>query len=162
ITRTPLAVPSSDVALLTTDPCGVSSSTSAASIAINNPGTGRITVNEQLLQIAGQANQASPITAPAARANGSAVNFSYNSAARGLGTVIPPHDFLITSPEAINIPDRIRVYQNSRNSEARGAIVPIAGNFSTTPSQTNLVYDSVRLRVYITNAGMNRIEVYDI
>jgi uncharacterized protein (TIGR03437 family) len=163
LARGPLAVPAGDVVLLTSDPCGVTAQSSSAAIAINNPGTGRVTATAQLLQFAGQANQASPLTAPATRTASTGVSFTYNTAAtRGLGTVIPPHDFVISSPEAINIPDRVRVYQNSRDSEARGTIIPIPVNISTTPTLADLVYDSTRQRLYIANAGLNRVEVFDI
>jgi uncharacterized protein (TIGR03437 family) len=163
LSRSPVAVPATDVAQLTYDPCGVTSATSSAAIAINNAGTGRLTFAAQLLQFAGQTNQASPLTAPGVRTSSTGLTFSYNaSAARGLGTITPPHDFLVTSPEAVNIPDRIRVYENSRDSEARGAIIPIAGNLAPTPAYSDLAYDATRQRVYIANPGLNRIEIYDI
>jgi uncharacterized protein (TIGR03437 family) len=163
INRSPLAEPSSDVALLTSDPCGVTSPTASAAISINNAGTGRVTASAQLLQITGQANPPSPITAPSIRPSSSGLTFAYNSAAaRGLGTILPPHDFVIQSPEGINIPDHVRVYQNSRDSEARGTIVPIPVNISGSQQLTDLVYDSARQRVYVSNSGQNRVEVYDI
>ena len=46
------AEPATPVALLTNDPCGVTSATSTAAIAINNLGTGRVTASAQLLQVA--------------------------------------------------------------------------------------------------------------
>lgn len=93
---------------------------------------------------------------------GPAVTFQYsNNAARSLGT-ITPHDFLIQSPEAINIPPNVRVYQNNRNSEAAGTIVTVPVSTSASEGLTDLLVDEVRQRIYIANSGMNRIEVFDM
>jgi uncharacterized protein (TIGR03437 family) len=89
--------------------------------------------------------------------------FGFNSAAAKVrGTQSPPHDFLIQSPEAINIPNIVRVYQNARDPEARGTIVPLAAGPSAAIPFPDLVFDQGRQRVYIANSGMNRVEVYDI
>lgn len=167
ISQSALAVPSAGVTLLTSDPCGVTASTSTATIVINNTGKGRITATAQQLTYTGVTNQASPLTAPSVHSSTSGSSpqflFSFNAtAARSVGTVSPPHDFLIQSPEAINIPNRVRMYQNSRASDARGTIVPVALGISDSYGLMDLAYDSVRQRVYIANAGMNRVEVYDI
>jgi uncharacterized protein (TIGR03437 family) len=164
IMRSPLAVPSSGVVLLTRDACGVNPST--GTITINNPGTGRATANATLLQYAGLAGQAAPATAPAVRTAATATTsqlvFSFNAtAARAMGTIAPAHDFVVQSPEAINIPDRIRVYENARDSDARGLVIPIATGIGSVPLP-DLVYDQPRQRLYIANSGMNRVEVYDI
>lgn len=90
-------------------------------------------------------------------------DFSFSAqAARSLGTISPAHDFLVQSPEAINIPQRVRVYQNNRNAEARGTVIPIPIGISTNEALVDLVYDSKRQRVYIANSGLNRIEIYDV
>jgi uncharacterized protein (TIGR03437 family) len=167
IPRSPLAIPATDVVLLTNDQCGVSAQTFSGTVGINNPGTGRITATAQLLQIAGGAAQPSPATAPSVRntvtGSGPGLQFTFNSAAaRGLGTVTPPHDFLIQSPEAINIPDRIRAYENNRDAEARGSILPILTGTSAAEQLEDLIYDQPRQRLYIANSGMNRVEVFDI
>ena len=166
IARSPLAVPSTNAVLLTRDPCAVTAVTSSATVGINNPSGGRVTATAQLLQIAGQANQSAPATAPTVRTsqagNAPQFAFAYNpAAARGLGTVTPPHDFLIQSPEAINIPYRVRVYQNSRDSEARGAVIPIPLAAAAEPFP-DLLWDQPRQRLYIANPGLNRVDVYDI
>ena len=169
IARSPLAVPATDAVLLTNDQCGVTAQTFSAAIGITDPGSGRVTATAQLLQIAGApgTTQASPATAPTVRntltASGPGIQFTFNSAAaRGLGTVTPPHDFLIQSPEAINIPDRIRVYENNRDAEARGSILPIVTATSTAEQLEDLIYDQPRQRLYLANSGMNRVEVFDI
>ena len=61
----------------------------------------------------------------------------------------------------MNVPARIRVYQNSRNSEARGSILPIDVGLSPNEALTDMADDSVRQRIYISNSGMNRVEVLD-
>ena len=167
ISQSPLAVPSSDVVLLTKDQCGVYSQTASAMLTINNPGRGRVSATAQLLQFTGVANQPSPANAPSVRPAPGATPqfmFTYNSAAtsRGLGTIAPPHDFLIQSPEAINIPDRVRVFENNRDSDSRGTVIPIPGGSFTGEAFLDLAYDATRQRVYIANTGLNRVEVYDI
>src|SRR5262249_44782025 len=77
----------------------------------------------------------------------------------------------LSSPQAINIPNTIRVYMNYRQSDQRGVIFPM----STTPNSSaagttnangnegleDLVLDGARNRLYLTNSGFNRIEVFD-
>jgi DNA-binding beta-propeller fold protein YncE len=153
--------------MLTKDQCGVTAQTSSATVAVNNAGGGRVTATGQLLQFTGVANQPSPATAPTLRNSqspaGSQLVLSFNpAAARGLGTVTPPHDFLIQSPEAINIPNRVRVYENNRDSDARGTILPIPIGGVAGEAFPDLLLDAVRRRIYIANAGLNRVEVFDI
>ena len=105
--------------------------------------------------------------APTARpvregANTTSVDFVFNTlAGRSLGTA-QSFDYLISSPQAVNVPSIVRVYQNSRNTEARGEIVPIRTSLSPAEGLTDIVTDAQRQRLYIANSGMNRLEVYDI
>ncbi len=176
ISQSPLAVPSSDILWLSGDPCTVASQ-GTGTITITNPGLGRITATAQLLQFTGTTGtpipgqvtpgQASPATAPSVRssqaAGGPQLTFKYNAAlGSGFGTILPPHDFLIQSPEAINIPDRVRVFQNYHASESTGTVVPIASGSSATAGLLDMAYDATRQRIYIANAARNRVEVYDI
>lgn len=88
--------------------------------------------------------------------------FTFNPlAGRSPGT-IPPHDFLLQSQAAANVPARIRVFQNSRNSEARGDIYTVPVNLSPNEGLIDIVPDYVRQYLYIANSGMNRVEVFDI
>ncbi|MBS1873115.1 MAG: hypothetical protein JSU00_07860 [Acidobacteria bacterium] len=68
----------------------------------------------------------------------------------------------LASNEAINIPPAIRIYMNYRQSDQRGLIfpVPTVPN-STTEGLRDIVLDESRGRVYLTNSGYNRIEVFD-
>ncbi len=68
----------------------------------------------------------------------------------------------LTSPNAINIPNTIRVFMNFRDSTQRGQIypVPTVPN-SATEGLQDIVLDQARNLLYITNSGYNRIEVFD-
>lgn len=105
--------------------------------------------------------QTAPTTRVTRVGNDTALEFTFNSlAGRSLGTV-PAHDFLLTSAQAVNIAPRIRVYQNSRNSEARGTILPVDVSLSPNEALVDMADDTTRQRIYIANSGMNRIEVLD-
>ena len=93
--------------------------------------------------------------------SGPAFQFTYNSKNNtSLGT-ITPHDFAVQSPEAIDIPPRIRVYQNNRNAEAAGDIIPVPVGVTTTEGLVDMVSDTARHLLYIANSGLNRVEVFD-
>jgi DNA-binding beta-propeller fold protein YncE len=71
----------------------------------------------------------------------------------------------LVSPNAINVPPTIRVFMNYRDASMRGLIFPVP----TAPNSTaaayqglwDLVLDEPRHLAYISNAGYNRIEVFD-
>ena len=106
--------------------------------------------------------QTTPIVQTIPTATGATLNFIMNpTAARSLGTVAPS-DFLIQSPEAVNIPSNVRVYQNTRNAESRGTILPVSKNISAGEGLISLLADTTRQRLYISNSGLNRVEVFDL
>lgn len=106
--------------------------------------------------------QTSPSVRATNGANGSQVTFTYNTLnARSLGTTVP-HDFQIYSPEAVNLPPQIRVFQNMRDADARASVLPVATGPSGAQGLTDMVADSARQRLYIANAGLNRVEVFDM
>jgi uncharacterized protein (TIGR03437 family) len=93
---------------------------------------------------------------------GANITFQYNSVnARTIGTVTP-HDFLIQSNEAINIPPNIRIFQNNHDSDARAAVMPVPLNSSSSEGLFDMITDTTRQRLYIANSGMNRVEVFDM
>ena len=104
-------------------------------------------------------------TAPRIRtlptANGSMIEFTYNTAARAMGTVSPPHQFVIQSNEAINIPSAVQIFQNNRNTEARGDIMPVEVGLPANAGLLDMVQDAARGRLYLANAALNRVEVFD-
>jgi uncharacterized protein (TIGR03437 family) len=165
LAQSPIAVPAAQSVLLTSDPCGVTSATSSVAVTVNNAGKGSLTATAALLRYsnANTATESSATTAPTVRTSGSQLIFSFNSAAaKQRGTVTPPHDFLVTSTQAVNIPNSVRAYENARDSNARGTIVPLAVGPSAATPLPDLVYDQTRQRLYIANYGLNRVEVYDI
>ena len=174
LTQSPIAVPASRVAMVTSDPCGVTAATATVTIPVTNQGKGSFSVSAQVYTTTttggfgpGGAGVTTTSAAPSVRnaqAGGSpALMFSFNSAESKIrGTVSPPSDFLVTSNEAVNIPPSVRVYENSRDSEARATALPIPLGPGSTSPFPDLAYDSTRQRVYIANTTMNRVEVYDI
>jgi uncharacterized protein (TIGR03437 family) len=103
---------------------------------------------------------ASPTVQNTNTAEGPMINFGYNSTNTSLGSTAPTN-FLVQSPEAVNIPNLVRVFQNNRDAEAKGDIIPIEQGISVNEGLVDMAYDANRRRVYIANSGLNRIEVYD-
>ena len=78
----------------------------------------------------------------------------------------------LASPEAINLPNQIRVYMNYRQPDQRGVIYPVPTMPNNNPANNSqasgneglqdLVLDEARGKLYVTNSGYNRIEVFDI
>jgi uncharacterized protein (TIGR03437 family) len=154
----PIAVPDANVALLANDQCGVTAAQSSAVIPVRNQGGGKLTVTAQILTPAATSAQ----VRVAAKSYGGDVTAQYNTeaTARGLGTVAPDQ-LLIQSPEAINIIPNVRVFQNNRNAEALGTIIPVDTGASTT-GLADMVTDTTRQRLYIANPGKNRVEIFDM
>ena len=155
--QNPIAIPDSTVALLASDQCGVTASLNSATIPVRNVGGGRITPTVQLVATASTSANAKIASA----SYGGNVTVSFNAnAAKSLGTSAPDQ-LLIQAAEAVNIIPNVYVFQNSRNAEAAGSIVPIAIG-ATTTGLTDILQDTTRHRLYIANPGMNRIEVFDM
>lgn len=153
----PIAVPDSNVALLATDQCGVTADLNSAVIPVRNAGGGRITVTAQAVASSGT----TATIRTAAKAYGGDVALQISAAAgRTLGTV-NPDQLLIQAAEAVNIIPTVRVFQNSRNAEARGTIIPVDWG-ATNTGLVDLLTDSARQRLYLANPAMNRIEVFDM
>jgi YVTN family beta-propeller protein len=175
----PILQPETTTVFLSVDECNRGVAT--ARVRVNNLGKGRLTVsvpntgtaliaevtsglvpNEIKFTMepgrAGVVRQAGTnMTTGTAVLQGSAVNVS------------------LASLEAINIPNNIRVYMNYRNPDQRGVIypVPTTPNNSPAPNQAfpngagneglqDMVLDEPRGRLYITNSGYNRLEVFDV
>src|SRR5260370_16551794 len=122
-------------------------------------GGGRLPASAQLLGN----NVGAPTVRTQGAGSGTNIDFTFSPAATTiLGTTAPGFDFVIQSPEAVNIPARVHVYQNNRNAEATGTIIPITKGISPLEGLQDIVYDSTRQPLYISNSGMNRVEVFDI
>jgi uncharacterized protein (TIGR03437 family) len=210
IYQNPIAMPNSEVALLSNDQCGVSPN-NQVSVAVQNIGTGRMTASAQLLSLPaattgglggaggpggggpgggiiiilapaipgvgapggvtaangfGAANtsvlQTSPLLATQLTGSGANLTFRYNPInAKTQGTVTP-HNFLIQSNEAINIPPNVQIFQNNHDSDARGKVMPLAVNAASNEGLFDMITDTTRRKLYIANSGMNRVEVFDL
>jgi DNA-binding beta-propeller fold protein YncE len=67
----------------------------------------------------------------------------------------------ISTADAINLPNTLRLYMNYRQADQRGQIFPIPTTPNGSEGLQDIVLDEKRNRVYITNSGYNRIEVFD-
>lgn len=106
--------------------------------------------------------QTAPVLRTIREGANTAFEFAFNAnAARSLGTAAS-NDYVITSPQAINTPARVRVFQNARNTEARGDLRPVETAVSPNEGLVDMVMDATRNRLYIANSGMNRVEVFDV
>jgi uncharacterized protein (TIGR03437 family) len=153
----PLAIPDSTVALLASDQCGVTAALNSATIPVRDIGGGRITVTVQAL-----ATTTTTATVRAtARTYGGDVTAQFSAvAARTLGTAAADQ-LLIQATEAVNIIPAVRVFQNTRNAESKGTILPIDWGASTS-GLADMLGDTARQRIYIANPGLNRLEVFDM
>ncbi len=153
----PLAAPDSNIALLVSDQCGVNAALNSATIPVRSQGGSALNVTAQVLSTA----STSVSVRTTARSYGGDVSATFSAtAARTLGTSTPDQ-LLISAPQAVNILPNVRVFQNNRNSEAAGAIIPIDIGASNT-GLTDMLQDSNRQRLYIANPGLNRVEVFDM
>ena len=103
-----------------------------------------------------------PVVQTITSAAGSLLNFRFNANVAKTPGTAAPNDFLVQSPEAINIVPNIRVFQNNRDADAPGTIIPIPQNVSGGETLTDLIQDTVRQKLYIANSGFNQVEVFDI
>ncbi|MEO7649665.1 MAG: hypothetical protein ABIZ80_04305 [Bryobacteraceae bacterium] len=175
----PILQPESNVVFLAVDECN--RGVARASLKVNNLGKGKLTFS---LPNTGTALLAE-VTSGLAPAN---INFTMEPGRAGVnrqaGTNLSTgtstlqgsaFNVNLGSLEAINIPNTIRVYMNFRNPDQRGVIYPVATapNNSPAPNQQfpngqgneglqDLLLDEARGRLYITNSGYNRLEVFDI
>ncbi|MCC7154475.1 MAG: hypothetical protein IT161_07855 [Bryobacterales bacterium] len=68
----------------------------------------------------------------------------------------------LASLEAINVPNTVNVFMNYRQPDMRGVIYPIPVSLDNNQGLVDLQWDGTRGRLYIANAGYNRIEVFDL
>lgn len=157
LAQSPLAVPDSNFALLSNDQCGATANENSAVIPVRNIGGGRLTVTAQVLAT----SATSATVRSTARPYGGDVTAQFSAAAaRTLGTAAPD-TLLVQAAEAVNIIPNIRVYQNNRNTESRGKIVPVDIG-PTLTGLTDMAADAPRQRLYIANPSLNRVEVFDM
>jgi YVTN family beta-propeller protein len=167
----PIIMPETSVLFLAQDDCN--RGLAQTSVKINNIGAGTLTF---AVQDTGNALEARAVSgmAPAnvvftmdpgrggvTRLGGTNL---YTGGATGLGQAFSVN---LQSRDAINIPNTILVYMNYRQSDQRGIVfpLPVTANpipgLNTNEALQDIVLDESRGRVYITNSGYNRIEVFD-
>ncbi len=161
----PIIMPDATTVFLANDECN--KGIAKASVKINNIGKGKLTFSVPSTGTALTAEATSGL-APAQ------VDFSLEPGRFGVarqpgtnlytgnnGTAI---NVTLATAEAINLPPAIRVFMNVRQSDQRGIIYPVPtapnGGLAAYGLQ-DLQLDEVRGRLYISNAGFNRIEVFD-
>jgi DNA-binding beta-propeller fold protein YncE len=159
----PILMPASKTVFLAQDNCtrGVPKTT----LAINNIGGGNLTfsVPDTTAALVSQANTGvAPATITFQMQVGTTVTRQpgtnlYSGSASNSGT---PLSVNLSSPNAINIPNTILVYMNYRQTDQRGVVYPVPV-MSTAEGLQDILVDEARDRVYITNSGFNRIEVFD-
>lgn len=161
----PIIQPETTQVFLAVDECnkGVARTT----VKVNNAGKGRLTFSVPNVTTA-LVTQVTSGVAP------SAIDFVmepgrsgvvrqpgtnlFTAAAAGGGT---PINITLASPQAINFPNTIRVYMNYRQPDQRGIIHPVPVSLNNGMGLQEMILDERRERIYITNAGYNRIEVFD-
>lgn len=160
----PILDPESTQVFLANDPCN--KGIARASLKISNLGAGKLTYSVPNLGSAliwevtsGLAPSTLTFTMDPGRVN---VNRQpgTNLYTNNNGQAVTVN---LSSAESINIPNTIRVYMNLRNSDQRGMIYPVPNfnNLNGARGLRDLVLDEKRNRVYISNSGLNRIEVFD-
>jgi len=168
----PIIMPETSVLFLAQDDCN--RGLAQTSVKINNVGAGTLTFAVpdtgnalEARAVSGMAPANVVFTMDPGRGNVTRQGGTnlYTGGATGLGQPLLVN---LQSRDAINVPNTIFVYMNYRQSDQRGIVypLPITGNpipnAATDEGLEDIVLDESRGRVYITNSGYNRIEVFDL
>ncbi|MCU0245427.1 MAG: hypothetical protein MUC42_02565, partial [Bryobacter sp.] len=73
-----------------------------------------------------------------------------------------PVNVVLASNDAINLPNVIKVFMNFRQSDQRGMVFPVPTGLNQGQGLWDILLDEPRGRLYLSNAGFNRVEVFDI
>jgi len=161
----PILKPETTQVFLAVDNCN--KGVAKASVRIGNLGKGRATFSVPstttalvLQQSSGVAPSSLTFTMEPGRSGvvRQAGTNLFTAATGGNGAAI---NVTLQSLDAINYPDVIRVYMNYRERDQRGVIYPIPVTLNAAEGLHDMVFDKTRGRIYISNAGYNRIEVFD-
>jgi len=167
----PILVPDSTTVFLANDPCN--KGIARAAVHVDNLGAGKLTYTVPAVTtalIAGVDTGVAPSTITFTMEPGRTnvvrqpgTNIFTGAAntvgGTGAGNAI---NINLSSREAVNFPNVIRVFMNVRQPDQRGIIYPVATGLTAAEGLQELLLDEARGRVYITNAALNRIEVFDI
>ncbi len=161
----PILDPESTQVFLATDPCN--KGIAKATLKVSNLGKGKLTYSVPQLTAALVAQVASGL-APSAitfTMDPGRVNVNRrpgtNVFAGNNGNAVAVN---LSSLEAINLPNTIRVFMNYRLNDQRGLIFPIptlANNINPARGLRDILLDEKRNRIYISNSALNRIEIFD-
>lgn len=161
----PILVPETTQVFLAIDECN--KGIARASIRIGNIGQGKLTYavpNTGAALVAQVSSGVAPSTVTFVMEPGRAgvtrqagTNL-FTGSATNQGT---PVNVTLQSPEAINLPNTIRVYMNFRQNDQRGMVHPVPTTLAGAEGLWDMVLDEPRGRLYITNSGYNRLEVFD-
>ncbi len=162
----PILQPAQSVVFLAMDDChpGIASAT----LPVNNLGQGKLTYNvatnnNALIASVSSGVAPSTITFTMEPGRSGIVRQAGTNIWTGSGTSTgAPFNVTLASNEAINLPNVIRVYMNYRQSDQRGVVYPIATTPNGAEGLQDMVLDKQRNRLYITNSGYNRVEVFDL
>jgi YVTN family beta-propeller protein len=161
----PIIEPEATTVFLANDPCN--KGIARAQVRVNNLGQGKLTYSVPVVTTAltasvdsGVAPSTVTFTMEPGRAgvNRLAGTNVFTGAAGGNGAAI---NVTLNSREAVNFPPAIRLYMNFRQNDQRGVIYPVPTALNNNEGLKELLLDEARGRVYISNSGYNRIEVFD-
>ncbi len=161
----PILVPETTQVFLAVDQCN--QGLAQAKLRVNNLGKGRLTFSVPYSPLGAAAiAQADSGTAPAT------ITFTMEpgrfNVNRQPGTNLYSGNsgyavqMDLVSAEAINIPNTIRLYMNYRQTDQRGIIYAVPTVRDNNQGLLDLLLDEPRGLLYVTNAGYNRIEVFDL
>lgn len=173
----PILQPETTHVFLSQDDCN--RGIAAGTLRINNLGKGRLTysvaTNTSSAVVYKQSSGLAPSTLAFTMEPGRSgvVRQPGTNIWTGAGTSQgTPFAITLASPEAINIPPVIRLYMNFRQPDQRGVVYPVPTAPNNNPTNgTNpagneglqdLLLDEARGKLYVTNSGYNRIEVFDV
>ncbi len=163
----PILQPASTTVFLSNDSCNAGQG--GVALQVNNIGGGKLTFSVPAADasLIAQANTGvtpgvitfmmEPGRTGVTRQYGT--NLYSGGGATNSGTAV---NINLASPEAINVPNTIRVYMNNRQPDQRGVIFPLPTTPTNTEGLQDVQFDPNRNRIYVANSGYNRIEVFDI
>jgi DNA-binding beta-propeller fold protein YncE len=162
----PILQTDTSVVFLAMDDCHRGVATS--SIKVNNLGKGKLTFSVAT-------NSQALVTTVSSGAAPATITFQMEPGRSGIirqaGTNIwtnagtssgTPFNVTMASNEAINLPNVIRVYMNYRQQDQRGIVYTLPTTPNGAEGLQDVMLDGQRNKVYVTNSGYNRVEVFDI
>jgi len=162
----PILAPDATTVFLANDPCN--KGIARAQVRVNNLGQGKLTYTVPVVTTAlttsidsGVAPSTITFTMEPGRAGVNRLagtNVFTGATAGGVAAI----NITLFSREAVNFPATMRLYMNFRQSDQRGVVYPVATGLNNNEGLKELLLDEARGRIYISNPGYNRIEVFDI